>query len=192
MASIVGDAACVRGPAEIEPHVADYRRLYCGDAAAVVFPSTTAQVSDVMAWCNTHRVPVVPQGGNTIFDGRSCPRTRSRRDCPEPRPDEQGSCGRPGQRHHHVAGRCNTPCRVLRRKTPAASFRCASVPKGLARSVAAFRQTRGVPSGPSENSVRRGNEAETASKRDHKRQFVITRRLYASGSHANRPCSDLP
>ena len=73
LAAIVGAGACLRAPADVDPYVTDYRKLYRGHAAAVVFPSSTEQVSQVMAWCHAHDVPVVPQGGNTSLMGGAVP-----------------------------------------------------------------------------------------------------------------------
>jgi len=73
MAAIVGAGACLRSEGDVEPYVTDYRKLYRGRAAAVVFPSATREVSQVMAWCHEHGVPVVPQGGNTSLMGGAVP-----------------------------------------------------------------------------------------------------------------------
>ncbi|WP_427912655.1 FAD-binding oxidoreductase [Ramlibacter sp. MMS24-I3-19] len=76
LASIVGANACLSAPADVEPYVTDYRKIYKGRAAAVVFPSTTGEVSRVMAWCHAHDVVVVPQGGNTSLMGGAVPDAR--------------------------------------------------------------------------------------------------------------------
>jgi FAD/FMN-containing dehydrogenase len=76
LAAIVGPSACLSAAADVEPYVTDYRRIYKGRAAAVVFPSTTEQVSRVMAWCHAHDVVVVPQGGNTSLMGGAVPDAR--------------------------------------------------------------------------------------------------------------------
>ncbi|WP_430869855.1 FAD-binding oxidoreductase [Cupriavidus basilensis] len=73
MQAIVGAGACLSGDADTESYVTDYRRIYRGKARVVVMPSTTGQVSQVMAWCHAHGVPVVPQGGNTSLMGGSVP-----------------------------------------------------------------------------------------------------------------------
>ncbi|MGO4328497.1 FAD-binding oxidoreductase [Cupriavidus sp. 2TAF22] len=73
MRAIVGAGACLSGDADTEAFVTDYRRLYRGKAQVVVLPSTTEQVSAVMAWCHAHDVPVVPQGGNTSLMGGAVP-----------------------------------------------------------------------------------------------------------------------
>ena len=77
LAAIGGPTACLSAAADIEPYVTDYRKIYKGRAAAVVFPSTTEQVSRVMAWCHAHDVVVVPQGGNTSLMGGAVPEAGS-------------------------------------------------------------------------------------------------------------------
>lgn len=73
LADIVGTGACLADAPDMAPYVTDYRRLYRGSAACVVFPRSTQQVSEVMAWCHARRVPVVPQGGNTSLMGGAVP-----------------------------------------------------------------------------------------------------------------------
>jgi FAD/FMN-containing dehydrogenase len=51
----------------------DWRGRYSGNALAVVFPSNTRQVSEVMKLCATNRIAIVPQGGNTSLCGGSVP-----------------------------------------------------------------------------------------------------------------------
>lgn len=43
----------------------DWRGRFTGRALAVVRPATTAEVAAVVRHCAEHRVPIVPQGGNT-------------------------------------------------------------------------------------------------------------------------------
>ena len=57
--------------------VVDWTGRYRGDALAVVFPTTTTQVSAVLTWCQSHGIPVVPQGGNTGLVGGSVPSVNS-------------------------------------------------------------------------------------------------------------------
>lgn len=73
MQEIVGPNACLTDAADTETFVTDYRRIYRGKSLLVVMPSTTEQVSQVMAWCYEHDVPVVPQGGNTSLMGGAVP-----------------------------------------------------------------------------------------------------------------------
>ena len=51
----------------------DHRALYRGHALAVVAPADTAAVARVLAFCNEHRIGVVPQGGNTSYCGGATP-----------------------------------------------------------------------------------------------------------------------
>lgn len=73
MEAIVGASACRSGEADTQSYVTDYRGIYRGQAQVVVLPSTTEEVSQVMQWCHAHRVPVVPQGGNTSLMGGAVP-----------------------------------------------------------------------------------------------------------------------
>jgi FAD/FMN-containing dehydrogenase len=53
--------------------LSDWRGKWTGRAIAVAQPDTTADVAAVLRWCHAHRVPVVPQGGNTGLSGGSTP-----------------------------------------------------------------------------------------------------------------------
>ena len=73
LVSLLG-ADCVRtDAAELGPLLVDHRGLYHGRAAALILPRTVAQVATALAYCNTHRVGVVPQGGNTSYCGGATP-----------------------------------------------------------------------------------------------------------------------
>ncbi len=60
-------------PAQTAPMLRDHRSLYRGHALAVVAPADTAAVARVLAFCNEHRIGVVPQGGNTSYCGGATP-----------------------------------------------------------------------------------------------------------------------
>jgi D-lactate dehydrogenase (cytochrome) len=67
-------ADCVRTDAgELAPLLVDHRGLYHGNAAALVLPRSVAQVASTLAFCNAHRIGVVPQGGNTGYCGGATP-----------------------------------------------------------------------------------------------------------------------
>lgn len=51
----------------------DHRRLYAGRALALALPRSTAEVSQLLAFCNALRIAVVPQGGNTGYCGAATP-----------------------------------------------------------------------------------------------------------------------
>lgn len=60
-------------PAETRLAGQDARGLYSGPVIAVVAPASTADVARLLAYCNEHGLPVVPQGGNTSSSGGSVP-----------------------------------------------------------------------------------------------------------------------
>ncbi len=55
------------------PYYKDKRGVYNGTALAVVLPADTQQVSALVALCASHRIAIVPQGGNTSLCGASVP-----------------------------------------------------------------------------------------------------------------------
>ncbi len=69
---IVGADAVLIG-ADTAPYSEDWRGRYSGIALAVVFPADTGQVSQVVQWCASHNVGIVPQGGNTGLCGGAVP-----------------------------------------------------------------------------------------------------------------------
>jgi len=71
--ALVDDAAILTDPERIAPMLRDHRALYRGHALAVIAPADTAAVSRVLAFCNEHRIGVVPQGGNTSYCGGATP-----------------------------------------------------------------------------------------------------------------------
>jgi D-lactate dehydrogenase (cytochrome) len=70
---LLDEAAILTDPERIAPMLRDHRSLYRGHALAVVAPADTAAVSRVLAFCNEHRIGVVPQGGNTSYCGGATP-----------------------------------------------------------------------------------------------------------------------
>ena len=69
---VVGSEALLTGEAAV-PYCHDWRGRYSGRALAVVFPSSTPQVSAIVKLCVEHQVFIVPQGGNTSLCGGSVP-----------------------------------------------------------------------------------------------------------------------
>jgi FAD/FMN-containing dehydrogenase len=59
--------------ADLQPYLTDQRRRYHGRALAVALPRTVAEVTQLLAFCNDHRIGVVPQGGNTSYCGGATP-----------------------------------------------------------------------------------------------------------------------
>ncbi|KAJ1649085.1 D-lactate ferricytochrome c oxidoreductase, partial [Coemansia sp. RSA 25] len=58
---------------ELEGFNADWLNKYRGNSQLVLRPKTTEQVSQILKYCNTHNIAVVPQGGNTGLVGGSVP-----------------------------------------------------------------------------------------------------------------------
>ncbi len=63
---------------DIEPFVVDWRKTWRGTALAVAMPNCVEDVAEVVRWCATNDVAVVPQGGNTGQSGGSVPRDTGR------------------------------------------------------------------------------------------------------------------
>jgi FAD/FMN-containing dehydrogenase len=61
----LGPKAVVTNPAEIEPWVTDWRGRVHGTTPAILAPASTEEVVDIVRLAAEHRVPLVPQGGNT-------------------------------------------------------------------------------------------------------------------------------
>jgi FAD/FMN-containing dehydrogenase len=70
---IVGPTGYLDQPSDIEPFLIDHRKLYRGATPLVLRPDSTAQVSQILQLCNTHRIGVVPVGGNTSYCGGATP-----------------------------------------------------------------------------------------------------------------------
>ena len=63
--AIVGAAFVLDQPHDMAPFLTDWRGRFTGRARAVLRPQDTAQVALLVQACAAHRVPIVPQGGNT-------------------------------------------------------------------------------------------------------------------------------
>jgi len=61
----LGPKVVITDPGEIEPWVNDWRGRVHGAAAAMLAPSSTDEVVEIVRLAAEHGVPLVPQGGNT-------------------------------------------------------------------------------------------------------------------------------
>jgi FAD/FMN-containing dehydrogenase len=59
--------------ADMAPFLVDWRRQWQGRAIAVAQPETAEAVATLVRHCAHHRIPMVPQGGNTGLAGGSVP-----------------------------------------------------------------------------------------------------------------------
>src|SRR5688572_12311393 len=73
LAQLLDPGGVLTDPERIAPMQRDHRALYRGHALAVLAPADTAAVARVLAFCNEHRIGVVPQGGNTSYCGGATP-----------------------------------------------------------------------------------------------------------------------
>jgi FAD/FMN-containing dehydrogenase len=68
-----GPRAAITDPADVEPWLTDWRGRFHGSARAILSPSSAEEVSAIVKLAGEHRVPLVPQGGNTSMVGGATP-----------------------------------------------------------------------------------------------------------------------
>lgn len=68
-----GPKGWTEDPAEIAPHLREWRDKFQGATPLMLKPDTVAQVSALVAICAETRTPLVPQGGNTGLAGGQIP-----------------------------------------------------------------------------------------------------------------------
>ena len=71
--SRLGQKAAVTDAAAIEPWLTDWRGRFHGDAPAMLEPRSTEDAAEMVRLAAEHRVPLVPQGGNTSMVGGATP-----------------------------------------------------------------------------------------------------------------------
>jgi len=69
----VGTAHVLTDEAETASSTTDWTRRWSGETPAVVRPGSTGEVAELVGLARTHRVALVPQGGNTGLVGGSVP-----------------------------------------------------------------------------------------------------------------------
>ncbi|MBX9813592.1 MAG: FAD-binding oxidoreductase [Sphingomonas sp.] len=65
--------AIIEDPRDIAPWLDDWRGRYHGASAAILAPTDTAQVAEIVRRAAAHRVALVPQGGNSSMVGGATP-----------------------------------------------------------------------------------------------------------------------
>lgn len=70
---IVGKKGVFTEKDELDVANVDWMRKYAGSSKIMLRPNTTEQVSEILSYCNSRNIAVVPQGGNTGLVGGSVP-----------------------------------------------------------------------------------------------------------------------
>lgn len=71
--AIVGPAGWTSDPAELEPHLTEWRGAYRGRTLLMVSPASTSEVAAIVRACAAAGTAIVPQGGNTGLCGGAIP-----------------------------------------------------------------------------------------------------------------------
>lgn len=71
--SLLGARGFTNDPELMQPWLTDWRGRYHGRALGLASPCSTQEVSGFVALCARHRVPIVPQGGNSGMCGGATP-----------------------------------------------------------------------------------------------------------------------
>ena len=71
--AIVGDAAVIESENERRPYETDGLTAYHALPLLVVLPSTTQEVSRIMAYCHRENLKIVPRGAGTSLSGGALP-----------------------------------------------------------------------------------------------------------------------
>jgi len=71
--SVLGPKGWSEDAGDLAPHLIDQRELYRGRTPLLARPATVGELSALMRVCHRHRIPVVPQGGNTGMVGGGVP-----------------------------------------------------------------------------------------------------------------------
>ena len=71
--SLLGSGRISEDEDIIKTYSDDWTGRYRGFARAVISPQSTDEVAEILNWCSTNQVGVVPQGGNTGMVGGSTP-----------------------------------------------------------------------------------------------------------------------
>ncbi|EAR83770.1 FAD linked oxidase family protein (macronuclear) [Tetrahymena thermophila SB210] len=58
---------------DLSKYNVDWMSKYHGDSKLVLLPNSTQKISQILSYCNTNMLPVVPQSGNTGLVGGSVP-----------------------------------------------------------------------------------------------------------------------
>jgi len=68
-----GEKAAITDRLDVEPWLTDWRGKFHGEAQAILSPGSTQEAAEIVRLALEHRVPLVPQGGNTGMVGGATP-----------------------------------------------------------------------------------------------------------------------
>ncbi|GBR01232.1 FAD-binding oxidoreductase [Acetobacter oeni] len=71
--SILGPGGLLTQDTDTAPYLTDWRGMFHGKAFAVARPASTEACAKTVKLCAWHKIPVVPQGGNTSMVGGATP-----------------------------------------------------------------------------------------------------------------------
>jgi FAD/FMN-containing dehydrogenase len=71
--ALLGERGLTTDAELMAPWLTDWRGRYTGRALALASPASTAEVSALVKLCAEHRIPIVPQGGNSGMSGGATP-----------------------------------------------------------------------------------------------------------------------
>lgn len=71
--AVLGPRGLTRDAELMAPWLTDWRGRYTGAARALASPASTEELSALVRLCQLHRVPIVPQGGNSGMSGGATP-----------------------------------------------------------------------------------------------------------------------
>ncbi|OYW44437.1 MAG: hydroxyacid dehydrogenase [Sphingomonadales bacterium 12-68-11] len=71
--TLLGERGLTIDPDLLAPWLSDWRGRFHGRALALASPASTAEVAALVTLCAAHRVPIVPQGGNSGMSGGATP-----------------------------------------------------------------------------------------------------------------------
>ncbi|MFM8745423.1 MAG: FAD-binding oxidoreductase [Aestuariivirga sp.] len=69
LAAVVGEAHAIRDPAGMDGYMREWRQIWVGRSPLVLRPSSTEEVSRILAIADETRTAIVPQAGNTGLCG---------------------------------------------------------------------------------------------------------------------------
>lgn len=70
---LLGSKGFSTDPELLDPWLTDWRGRYTGRAIGLASPASTQEVAGLVKLCGKHRIPIVPQGGNSGMAGGATP-----------------------------------------------------------------------------------------------------------------------